>query len=149
MRLEQVPATLSDIPYLLQLRQLTMAGYLADIGAPTDNDSLMQRVLYAFEHAYLVLADGKPAGLLKYAFVPDAQHWYLMQIQIHPDFQNRGLGRLLIESLIARASAQRQPVVLSVLKNNPARLLYQRLGFEITGEGDREFTMCHPPGKPT
>ncbi|MGM3173890.1 GNAT family N-acetyltransferase [Dickeya lacustris] len=148
MQLDLIPATPSDIPYLLQLRQRTMAGYLADIGAPTDDDSLMQRVLYAFEHAHIVQLEGQPAGLFKYAFVPEAQHWYLIQLQIHPDFQNRGIGQLLIASLIAKASAECQPVVLSVLKNNPARFLYQHLGFNITAEDEREFMMRRPAQQP-
>ncbi|MBX9446605.1 GNAT family N-acetyltransferase [Dickeya chrysanthemi] len=145
MHVDLIPATESDIDFLLQLRKLTMGKYLADIGASTDHESLMRRVRYEFEHAHIVQADGQPAGLFKYRFMPQEQHWYLMQIQIHPNFQNRGLGRQLIENLLTQASTQNQAVVLSVLKNNPARHLYHRLGFRVTDQNDREFIMtCLP-----
>lgn len=145
MHVDLIPATESDIDFLLQLRWLTMGKYLTDIGASTDAESLMRRVRYGFEHAHIVEVDGQPAGLFKYCFMPQEQHWYLMQIQIHPDFQNRGLGKQLIEKLLAQASTQHQPVVLSVLKNNPARHLYHRLGFRVTDQNEREFIMtCLP-----
>ncbi|ADM97261.1 GNAT family N-acetyltransferase [Dickeya dadantii] len=145
MHPELLPATESDIDFLLQLRRLTMGKYLADIGASTDHDSLMRRVRYEFEHAHIVRVEGQPAGLFKYRFMPQEQHWYLIQIQIHPDFQNRGIGKQLIETLLAQASAQGQAVVLSVLKNNPARHLYHRLGFRVTDQIEREFIMtCLP-----
>ncbi|ANE76318.1 GNAT family N-acetyltransferase [Dickeya solani] len=145
MHPELIPATELDIDFLLQLRKLTMGKYLVDIGASTDRDSLLRRIRYEFEHAHIVWVEGQPAGLFKYRFMPQEQHWYLIQIQIHPDFQNRGIGKQLIETLLAQASAQGQPVVLSVLKNNPARHLYHQLGFRVTDQTEREFIMtCLP-----
>ncbi|QDX30893.1 GNAT family N-acetyltransferase [Dickeya poaceiphila] len=145
MHVVLIRATESDIDFLLQLRSLTMGKYLADSGAPTDSDSLMSRVRYEFEHAHIVQVNGQPAGLFKYRFMPQEQHWYLIQIQIHPSFQNRGLGKQLIESLIAQASTQNHSVVLSVLKNNPARHLYHRLGFQVTDQNDQEFIITRFP----
>ncbi|WP_408202989.1 N-acetyltransferase [Paraburkholderia sediminicola] len=37
------------------------------------------------------------------------------------------------------------PVTLKVLKGNPARHLYERLGFEIVAEDEIEFRMRHAP----
>jgi ribosomal protein S18 acetylase RimI-like enzyme len=39
-------------------------------------------------------------------------------------------------------------VTLQVLKVNPARRLYERLGFRVTGETPTHFLMLHEHGEP-
>ncbi|WP_192458074.1 GNAT family N-acetyltransferase [Musicola keenii] len=145
MHLELLPATESDINYLLHLRTLTMKRYLEDVGAPTDKETFLQRIRHEFAHANIIMVDSQRAGLFKYRFIAEQQHWYLLQIQVHPDYQHRGIGGMLISDVIARAAKHHHPVVLSVLKSNPARKLYERLGFRITSEGAQEFIMTRTP----
>jgi predicted GNAT family acetyltransferase len=38
-----------------------------------------------------------------------------------------------------------KPVVLTVLKNNPARRLYERLGFAVAGEAGVKLEMRREP----
>src|ERR1700751_3731072 len=54
---------------------------------------------------------------------------FLAAIEIAPEFQNRGIGSQLIAQLISNSDRAHLPVRLSVLKVNPARRLYERLGF--------------------
>jgi ribosomal protein S18 acetylase RimI-like enzyme len=70
---------------------------------------------------------------------------YLEQIFIDAAFQRRGIGTEIIRGLIDRATQAGQPVTLGVVKTNPARNLYQRLGFRITHENDRKFYMRREP----
>ena len=62
-------------------------------------------------------------------------------ICIVPEHQNRGIGTEVIRSVIAEAGAQKMPLYLSVLKVNPARRLYERLGFEVIEETKHHFRM--------
>ncbi|BAJ02836.1 GNAT family N-acetyltransferase [Shewanella violacea] len=62
-----------------------------------------------------------------------------MQIQIHPDFQGQGLGKKVMQQVLTKA--KNKAVELTVLKDNPALKLYQRLGFIITGEDEFEYHM--------
>jgi ribosomal protein S18 acetylase RimI-like enzyme len=39
------------------------------------------------------------------------------------------------------AEWQARPIVLTVLKNNPARRLYERLGFAVIGETDMKYML--------
>ena len=66
---------------------------------------------------------------------------YLEQIFIDAAFQRRGIGTEIIQGLIDRATQAGQPVTLGVVRTNPARNLYHRLGFRITHENDRKFYM--------
>lgn len=77
---------------------------------------------------------------------PRPNAFFLAKIYILPAYQGRGLGSRLIESTIKKAAELGVPVSLRVLKTNPARRLYQRLGFEQTQEDDAYFYMQHVDG---
>ncbi|HSK74720.1 MAG TPA: GNAT family N-acetyltransferase [Pyrinomonadaceae bacterium] len=62
----------------------------------------------------------------------------LASIRLLPEFQNKGIGTGVIRDLLDKTN---KPVSLQVLKVNPARNLYERLGFEIVGETKTHFWM--------
>ena len=57
-------------------------------------------------------------------------------MELLPSFQHRGIGTSIIHDVIARARAAHLPVTLTVLKENPAKTLYERLGFSVQEEID-------------
>ena len=65
----------------------------------------------------------------------------LVEIAVHPDFQNRGIGALLVEQLLS--GRPEATCVLSTRTDSRAHELYARLGFEMLKE--MRFT---PGGKP-
>ena len=54
---------------------------------------------------------------------------YLAEIQITKNYQKQGIGTSLIQLIIEKARENHQKLWLKVLKGNPAKQLYQRLGF--------------------
>lgn len=138
-------ATEADIPLLLELRKGTMLPHLERAGAPSDQDSLMARVVYRLEDAQLVYLGEEFVGLFKVSRT--GREWMLVQVQVAPGWQGRGLGEALVRRLQEEAAAQRCCVVLDVLKGNPARRLYERLGFvvESESEGGLEYRMRYRP----
>ena len=70
---------------------------------------------------------------------------YLEQIFVDADFQRRGIGTEIIVGLIDTAAKAGQPVTLGVVKTNPARRLYERLGFRISHQDERKFYMRREP----
>jgi ribosomal protein S18 acetylase RimI-like enzyme len=139
MKLSRRPATEADIPFLLALRRETMNGHLAASGIAVDDASRRVRVMHAFDCAELLLADGVPVGLLKLRKLP--HEWEIVQVQLAPALQGRGIGRSLLQEILAEAARAGVPVSLSVLKANPAKRLYEELGFEVFGEDAHEFHM--------
>lgn len=64
-------------------------------------------------------------------------------IYIVPSQQRRGIGSALIRSLIADANARGVLLRLSTAKINPARKLYERLGFVVASEDRYKVYMEH------
>ncbi|WP_322025847.1 GNAT family N-acetyltransferase [Burkholderia sp. BCC1977] len=132
------PASATDLPFLLTLRQLTMTEHLQRVGAPTDDDAHRQRIAAHFDDAMIVCeganADASSIGLLKVTRA--AAEWHVHQIQILPSRQGQGIGEAVLRELLVDAAREHVPVSLSVLHGNPARRLYERLGFRLLSETD-------------
>ncbi len=128
-----------DVPFLLALRGQTMDGHFRASGAEPSRELHLERVRVRFECAQIIEHEGRPAGLFKVA--RDGVDWQLIQIQLAPELQGRGAGERLIGELIAEARRAGATLSLHVLRANPARRLYERLGFRMVGEGEHEYLM--------
>ncbi len=87
----------------------------------------------------LVIADGgptAPAGdCLGRLWVDRAgEQLQLLDITLLPAARGRGLGTALLQQLMAEAGQRGVALAISVEIHNPARRLYQRLGFTPQGE---------------
>jgi len=83
---------------------------------------------YAGADFSIVDVDGHPAGRLYVDRGLDEIR--LVDIALLPQFRRAGIGTGLIRDLLAKAQAQGVPVTIHVEVFNPARALYERLGFE-------------------
>ena len=61
-----------------------------------------------------------------------------------PEYQRRGMGTRLLQQVIAEADRREIPVQLRVLKVNPARSLYERLGFVVVDNEGVRYQMKRP-----
>lgn len=138
-RLTRRAANDTDVPFLLRLRHQTMDEHIVASGTSVSEDEHLRRVLFRFECAQILLLEGEACGLLKVA--RDGKHWHLMQIQLAPEAQGQGIGTSLIRQLVSEARHAGAALELDVLKANPARRLYERLGFVIVAEGPHSFDM--------
>lgn len=91
----------------------------------------------------IVLVDGEPAGYLETEDRPTQV--YVSNIVLLPAFQSRGIGTRILQDVIEDANARSLPVQLQVFKVNPARELYERLGFKQIGETEHHIQMLRPP----
>jgi ribosomal protein S18 acetylase RimI-like enzyme len=137
------PAVEADIPFLLELRDTTMTQHFAASGELVTPRAHRERVLYRYENAQVIERDGAPAGLFK--VTRDGGAWQLVQIQLSPALQGKGIGQALIRELIAEARAAGASLTLRVLHQNPARHLYERLGFRVFEVGTHDFGMRLEP----
>ena len=87
----------------------------------------------------IIRVDGSDVGFIS-APVSDGIVW-IHTICILPEHQNHGIGSEIIQSVVAQAQKQKLLLHLSVLKVNPARRLYERLGFKVTQEAEHHYHM--------
>lgn len=132
-------ATESDMPFLLELRRQTMTVHLASSGVTASDADHVDRVRSAFDSANVVLQAGEPVGLLK--VVREGRQWKIIQVQLTPSVQGKGIGAMLLRSLIEQVRSEGASLSLSVLRANPARRLYERLGFVIVAETAHAYEM--------
>lgn len=137
------PATAADYAFLRALHRATMRDYV-DQTWGWDEASQAARFEETFDPArqQIIVAAGEDIGVLIVERRPDAL--FLAEIAIHPTRQGRGLGTAVIADILADARRHGLPVALQVLRVNPARRLYERLGFAITGETATHHLMRAP-----
>lgn len=139
MDIQLVPATQEDKAYLLTLRKLTMHEHLQQAGLNLSDKEHGLRVREAYDCSHIIVCSGKPVGMLKFLESTDVIE--VKQLQIHPDHQGQGMGRRVMDLVLSWSVSRSKNVQLTVLKANPAKRLYERLGFKIVGQDKYEFHM--------
>ncbi|AUJ69804.1 MULTISPECIES: GNAT family N-acetyltransferase [unclassified Pseudoalteromonas] len=136
-----IQAKESDFDYLVALRKATMVPHLENAGLFLTDAEHKARVLYEYPSSHLIYINEKCVGLAK--FKQREHDYYLFQLQIEPQQQGKGLGAQVIKSLIENHSTL--PWVLTVLKANPAKRLYEKLGFVQFADDEYEFHFRREP----
>ena len=138
-------ATQGDREWLYELKRVTMGGYVSETYGW---DESFQR--HRFEESFrpaairIVQVDGQDAGMLDAA--EETDRFVLNRIELLPAFQRRGFGGRIIQSLIEESRRTLKPVELQVLRVNPAKGLYERLGFTAYEETRTHYKMKFQPG---
>lgn len=133
------PALESDLNFLLDLRTKTMNPHLIASSLSTAVDSHMLRIKYKFEHASIIEYNRTSIGLLKIERKQDGIE--LIQIQIDPLYQGKGIGKKILEQIINEANFDKKSITLQVLKVNKAQRLYVKLGFKMIEESNDSYFM--------
>lgn len=81
--------------------------------------------------AYVVSANGHPAGALSYALEPESL--VIVMLDVLPGHQGLGAGTMLLGAAKEKASAEKRSSVLVATSNDdlPAIYFYQKNGFQI------------------
>jgi ribosomal protein S18 acetylase RimI-like enzyme len=87
---------------------------------------------YVQREVRIITLNGRDVGWLQTRIVGPTLH--LFQLYIAPAWQNQGIGSLVLTRMLAQAERRGCNVALSVMKENPARRLYERHGFRATHE---------------
>jgi ribosomal protein S18 acetylase RimI-like enzyme len=134
-------ATEHDSQFIYDLSALTMRGYVEEIwGWDEKWQSERFRGDFQPERWRIVVVDNVNAGA--YETISHEAELYLSRIYIAPEFQRRGIGTAIVQTLAALAHSSGLPLKLDVLRNNTnAKRLYERLGLKICGESTEKFFM--------
>lgn len=134
------PVAASDTPFLERLYASTRVQELAVLPWSEEQKSLFTRSQFAAQSTHytttypdasfeVVMIDGIEAGRLYVEHGAASMH--IIDIALLPQFQGAGVGTRILRDLLEQATAQGATVTLQVECQNPARRLYERLGFEL------------------
>jgi len=119
---------MADSDFVFRVTEACMRSYAEQTWGRWDES----KVRSAFTPAthQIIQYKGHDIGCL--ALEDSAADIVLDKLFILPAYQNRGIGTSILRHLIGEARAARKPLRLSVLVVNPARQLYERMGFAVT-----------------
>ncbi|MDQ0059897.1 GNAT family N-acetyltransferase [Paenibacillus harenae] len=154
--LQQIPARPEDDPFLFDLYAESRKDELQAWGwDEAMQRSFLQMQWNAQKQSYAMHFPGSEQSLLvvneirvgRAIVCRKDREIRLVDLTILSEFRNQGFGTMLLRQLQDGAASARLPLRLSVLKTNPAKALYVRLGFWLIGENDMYDFM--ESGEPT
>jgi ribosomal protein S18 acetylase RimI-like enzyme len=136
-------ATPDDSEFLYQLKKQTVKRYIKEIwGWNEEFQRSFHQKNFDSQKYSIIQKDGKDIGCL--SVEEQSDKLFLNIIEIKPNYQNKGIGSLLIRDLIRRGSQEKKFIELQVLKvNQRAFKLYKTLGFTLRGETETHYLMEH------
>ena len=142
------PATQSDIELIYHILPVSLGPYVEQTWGVWDEGVQRKRfeeITRVEDHAIVEL-DGETAGCV--CLKKTETEMRLARLFIMPQFQNRGFGTQIMQEILMRADQKRLPIRLRVLRVNPARRFYDRIGFHIAAEDATHYTMVRLPDTP-
>lgn len=143
-----------DEEFLLRLYANTRAEELALVPWTVEQKNTFVRMQYEAQSSHyrnvfpqlkyrIILHQDKPAGRFLTAQLED--EFRIVDISLLPEFRNRGISSTLITQVLADAKQAGKCVRLYVSAGNPAKNLYERLGFrQIRTDGIHTLMEANP-----
>ena len=124
MKVQLRPATEDDYEYCYRITKQNMFDlFCRHWGGWVDAEFQKGFIL---KNIQIILVDGKRSGYLNYIVETDGV--YIDNIQIDSALHGKGIGTNILGSFIS--SHKESKILLTVFDDNPAKKLYERLGFQ-------------------
>ena len=108
-------------------------GWWDEAGTRASFDPATHRIIHSGD---------RHVGVIALSETEDSIH--IDKLYVLPEHQNRGIGTIVLRRVMADAKACRKDVQLSVLRVNPARRLYERMGFVVMRTSPERFHLIWP-----
>ena len=133
----------SDFDALADFRVAAMRESLERVGR-FDPMRARERLRSSFspEHTLFVVVEDAKVGF--YATRPTPEGLQLDHLYVHPDYQGRGIGGIVLRSIISEADKRGIPVLVGALKESASNRFYQRHGFALSKEEDWDNYYVRP-----
>lgn len=135
--------TSEDFDFLFELKKENFKWYVDKIWGWKDDDQkgrLQQDLKEHLPHKRIIMVDNKPVGVYAIHMTDDGD-LFINEISILAEYQNKGIGRKILEEQLKENHKRGIRTILQVFKDNPAKKLYEQLGFKVYGETETHYQM--------
>ena len=135
--------TLDDFDFLFDLKKQNFKWYVDKIWGWRDDEQkerLKNDLKDHLSHKKTILIDGCPAGVYA-SHITENGDFFINEISLLNEYQGKGIGRNILEKQLEENRKNNIRTILQVFKDNPAKRLYERLGFKIYGETETHYQM--------
>lgn len=145
MRYEVRQARADDGDWAYDLHREAMGSVVEQVFGPWDEavQRPMHDAWFDPHRLRVIEVSGNRVGILD--LQEQSDHHYLARIEVAHGCRGKGLGRAVLADLLHRADEAGLPIRLDVFSVNPARGLYERLGFREVGQEGSKVRMERPP----
>ncbi len=135
--------TLDDFEFLFELKKENFKWYVDKIWGWNDDDQkqrLKQDLEEHLAHKRIILVDSKKVGVYA-VHITENGDLFINEISILKEYQHKGIGRKILEEQLKENRQKGIRTILQVFKDNPAKTLYEELGFKVYGENETHYQM--------
>ena len=146
MTIQLQPSTPEDESWLEELRRAAYSDLFIATWGGWDEARHQRHWTSCVEEGRIsiIRQDGTSVGMVQ--IFDEGNSVEVAEIQILPEFQDRGIGTHVLRDILKMAHSSRKSVTLSTGRMNARAIrLYQRLGFELVEETDaKSYFKLHP-----
>lgn len=135
--------TLDDFDFLFDLKKQNFKWYVDKIWGWNDENQkqrLKQDLEEHLAHKRIILIDNKSVGIYV-VHTTESGDLFINEISILKEYQNKGIGTKILEEQLKENHSKGIRTILQVFKDNPAKSLYEKLGFKAYGETETHYQM--------
>jgi len=137
------PIQPEDDPFLREVYASTRAEELTLVNWSATEREAFLRMQFDAQHRHyqtqfpaaefnVILQDGQPVGRIY--LLRSNEEFRVIDVALLPEHRHHGIGTALLRNFLAEAEAAGKPARLRVERFNPARRLYERMGFSLQSE---------------
>lgn len=135
--------TLEDFKFLFELKKQNFKCYVDKYWGWNDTEQkqrLEQDLNEHLAHKKIIMVDDKMIGV--YAkHTTEVGDLFINEISLLKEYQNKGIGTKILRKQLKENKINKIRTILQVFKGNPAKKLYEKLGFKVYGETETHYQM--------
>lgn len=134
---------MTDFDFLFELKKQNFKKYVDAYWNWNDEDQrnrLNTDLAEHLSHKHIILLGDKPIGV--YALhITENGDCFINEISLLEEYQRKGIGTKILKEQLKENRDKKIRTILQVFKNNPAKKLYEKLGFSVYGETETHYQM--------
>lgn len=137
------PCQIEDFNFLFRLKEQNFKWYVDKIWGWKEDDQkerLREDLEQHLNHKMIIVYEDRDIGVLA-KHMTETGEMFINEISLLKEYQHQGIGTDILKQLLEENQKKGIRTILQVFKENPAKHLYEKLGFTIYGETKTHYQM--------